>query len=256
MLGLGLPLMTGCGASLKEVAALRADVSHLQQENVTLSRKVAEIESRESAKAAASPPKSEMKVVASKGEEPKLKVVKLEPAAAASSPPTAPVVGEAVEEDEDTPRPLLKIGPKGIEQNDPDEGPGSKKKANKSPEVQASKDYDAAYALVKNKKYKPALEALAGFVVKYPDHPYVPNAMYWRGRCYAAEGDLAGALVQYDAVVARFPANAKSADALLEAGLAHKKLGAPGKAKTAFARLKKDHPSSDAAKKIPPEDTP
>ena len=253
-MGLGLPLLSGCGASLKEVAAPRADVSHLQQENVTLSRKVAEIESRENAKVVAAPT-PETKVTASKGEEPKLKVVKLEPAAAASSPPTAPVASDAIEEDEDAPRPLLKIGPGGIELGDSDDGPG-KKKGKKSPEAQASKDYEAAYALVKDKKYKPALEALAGFVVKYPDHPYVPNAMYWRGRCYAAEGDHAGALVQYDAVVARFPANAKAADALLEAGLAHKKLGAPSKAKAAFARLKKDHPSSDAAKKIPPEDAP
>lgn len=253
----------GCGGQLAQVQSLQADKARLENENADLKRKVGELESRESvlkaqvAKAEqGGSVKAEPKVVEASGE-PKLKVVKLDPANAAGSPPTtAPTVVVATPpEDDDAPRPLLKIGPGGIEQNDPDEGPGAKKKAAKSPGAAAANEYDAAYALVKAKKWKPALDALAGFIVKYPDHPYVPNALYWRGRCYAMQGDTAGALGQFEAVVARFPAHAKAADSLLEAGLAHKKLGASGKAKSTFDRLRKEHPGSDASKKIPPEDS-
>lgn len=258
---LGLPLLAasfaagGCGASLKEVQTLQANVVRLENENKDLKRKVGELESRETVHkddVAKAELKAEPKITEASSE-PKLKVVKLDPASAAGSPPTTPTTA-APPEDDDAPRPLLKIGPNGIEQNDPDEGPGAKKKAVKSPVAAASTEYESAYALVKAKKYKAGLEALAGFIVKYPDHPYVPNAMYWRGRCYAAQGDTAGAIGQFEAVVARFPAHTKAADSLLEAGLAHKKLGAPGKAKAAFDRLRKEHPGSDAAKKIPSED--
>lgn len=250
----------GCGGQMAQVQALQADKTRLENENADLKRKVGELESRESvlkAQVAKGEQGGTVKAEAKAVEEPKLKVVKLDPANAAGSPPSpAPTVVVATPpEDDDAPRPLLKIGPSGIEQNDPDEGPGAKKKIAKPAGAAAAAEYDGAYALVKAKKWKPALDALAGFIVKYPDHPYVPNALYWRGRCYAMQGDTAGALGQFEAVVARFPAHGKAADSLLEAGLAHKKLGASGKAKAAFDRLRKEHPGSDAVKKIPSEDS-
>ena len=96
--------------------------------------------------------------------------------------------------------------------------------------------------------------ALAGFLVRYPDHPYAANALYWRGECYWALGDYSSAATQFDALVARFPASGKTPDGLLKLGLAHRKLGSAGKAKVAFDRLRKEFPTSEAAKKIPPED--
>jgi tol-pal system protein YbgF len=158
---------------------------------------------------------------------------------------------------DDEPRPLLKIGPSGvIEQTLPDDAPPKAKKKAIAPAVdpQAAKDYDAAYALVKAKKLDKALDALAGFLVRYPDHPYAANALYWRGECYWALGDYSSAAAQFDALVVRFPASPKSADGLLKLGLAHRKLGSAAKAKVAFDRLRKDFPTSEAAKKIPPED--
>ena len=119
---------------------------------------------------------------------------------------------------------------------------------------QAAKDYDAAYALVKAKKPKAALDAFGAFIVRYPDHPYAANALYWRGECYYTLGDYGSAVGQFDALAIRYPASQKLPEALLKMGLAHKKLGSSMKAKAAFDKLKKEFPASEAAKKIPSED--
>lgn len=242
----------GCGASARDLALVREDVTRLKHENGELTKRVGELEAREATR------KFDAPVVTAAAPEPAatskpLKIVKLEPA---QVPPQAPEPTPVV--DDDAPRPLLKIGPSGaIEQTLPDDPPvGKAKKKAPAPSLdpQAVKDYDAAYALVKAKKLQQGLDALAGFLVRYPDHPYAANALYWRGECYWALGDYSSAATQFDALIARFPASPKTADGLLKLGLAHRKLGSASKAKIAFDRLRKEFPTSEAAKKIPPED--
>lgn len=112
--------------------------------------------------------------------------------------------------------------------------------------------YEAAIALVSARQYDRALDALAAFLVKYPDHPYADNAMYWRGECYFAKGDYLRAAEQFEGVVTRFPAGNKAPDALLKLGISQMKLGNPLKAKEYFDRLAQTYPQSSAARHIPP----
>jgi tol-pal system protein YbgF len=88
--------------------------------------------------------------------------------------------------------------------------------------------------------------------VKWPDHPYADNAMYWRGECYFAKGDYLHAAEQFEGVVTRFPAGNKAPDALLKLGITQQKLGNPLKAKEYFDRLAQTYPQSAAARHIPP----
>ena len=117
---------------------------------------------------------------------------------------------------------------------------------------QAKPAYEAALALVNAKQYDRALDALAAFLVRYPDHPYADNAMYWRGECYFAKGDYLHAAEQFEGTVTRFPAGIKAPDALLKLGMSHQKLGNPAKAKECFDRLARAYPQSEAAHHIPP----
>jgi len=112
--------------------------------------------------------------------------------------------------------------------------------------------YEAAIALVSARQYDRALDALAAFLVKWPDHPYADNAMYWRGECYFAKGDYLRAAEQFEGVVTRFPAGNKAPDALLKLGISQQKLGNPLKAKEYFDRLAQAYPQSAAARRIPP----
>jgi tol-pal system protein YbgF len=116
---------------------------------------------------------------------------------------------------------------------------------------EAKRAYDAALALVTSKHCDKALDAFAAFLVKWPDHPYADNAMFWRGECFFQAGDYAHAAEQLEGALARFPAGAKAPDALLKLGMAQAKLGNDAKAKECFDRLLQLFPQSDAARRVP-----
>lgn len=116
----------------------------------------------------------------------------------------------------------------------------------------ARRAYDQALALVHDKQYDRALDSLNAFLVRWPDHPYAENAMYWRGEIYFGRGEYLRAAEQFEAVVARFGGGRKAPDALLKIGMCHERLGAPARAREYWARLGRDFPESDAARKIPP----
>ncbi|MDB4942940.1 MAG: repeat containing exported protein [Labilithrix sp.] len=111
--------------------------------------------------------------------------------------------------------------------------------------------YEAGLALVQAKKYDQGLEALNAFLVRWPDHPYAENAMYWRGEAYFAQGEYLKAGEQLEAVLARFGAGKKAPDALLKLGMCQDRLGSPARAREFYDRLKADYPRSEAAKRIP-----
>jgi len=250
------PIACGAGAA-RELAVVRDELNKVQHDHNALSKRVEDLEARDDLKhksiadsePAASTGSIEAKTEA-KTETKPLKVVKLEPNVVVAAEPTP-------SGDDDEPRPMLKIGPSGaVEQTMPDDKPGKKPSLSKNPvlDPQAAKDYDAAYAFVKAKKPKAALDAFGAFIVRYPDHPYAANALYWRGECYYALSDFGNAIAQFDALAIRYPASQKLPEALLKMGLAHRKFGSSTKARAAFEKLKKEFPASEAAKKIPPED--
>jgi tol-pal system protein YbgF len=115
----------------------------------------------------------------------------------------------------------------------------------------AKRAYDAALALVAARQYPQALDALAAFLVKWPDHPYADNAMYWRGEAYFARGEYARATEQFEGVLSRFPAGNKVPDALLKLGVCAQKAGDPARARAYFDRLAQQFPESEAARRIP-----
>jgi tol-pal system protein YbgF len=164
-----------------------------------------------------------------------------------------------------TPRPSIRVfgtapaavrgGWRGDEQVDstsPGDGAGDPTRPAGALDPAASRAYDAAMSLVNARHYDQALDALASFLVRWPDHPYANNAMYWRGECYYARGEYLRASEQFEGVIARFPAGSKAPDALLKLGMSHQKLGDPAKAKECFDRLAQSYPQSDAARRIPP----
>jgi tol-pal system protein YbgF len=136
-----------------------------------------------------------------------------------------------------------------------DVGGGSAPRAS-TLDPEAKRAYDAAIGLVNARQFDKALDALAAFLVKWPDHPYGDNAMYWRGECYFAKGDYVRAAEQFEGTITRYPAGDKVPDALLKLGMCNQKLGNPAKAKAWFDRLHEQFPQSEAARRIPPVTVP
>jgi tol-pal system protein YbgF len=165
---------------------------------------------------------------------------------------------ESPDTEDPTPRPTIRVlgtprAGRGAWRDDQtqvaDDGSGSPRSSALDP--QAKPAYDAAFALVRARQYDQALDALASFLVKWPDHPYANNAMYWRGEAYFARGEYARASEQFEGVLARYPGGNKVPDALLKLGLCAQKAGDPAKAKSYFDRLTQQYPQSEAARRIP-----
>jgi len=173
---------------------------------------------------------------------------------------------DAPDVDDPAPRPALRVlgaarpngrwrGDDQVEQTYPT-GDGASAGTSQGPpsalDPQAKRAYDAALALVSAHKYDEALDSLAAFLMKWPDHPYADNAMYWRGECYFARGDYVHASEQFEGVLSRFPAGNKVPDAMLKLGICRQKLGDPNGAREVFVRLTQQFPRSEAARRVPP----
>jgi tol-pal system protein YbgF len=191
-------------------------------------------------------------------ETPKLRVVHLRPEDAEDEPDTP-------EADENAPRPTIRVtgqagrtGRRGARPAadiaETVDDPASRPRPS-AVDPEARRAYDAAYAQVGARKYPQALDSFAAFLVRWPDHPYAENALYWRGECYYAQNDYTHASEQFEGVITRFPSGNKTADALLKLGLCQQKLNNPDKAKATFERLHREYPRSEAARRIPREET-
>jgi tol-pal system protein YbgF len=231
----------GRDAADRSVEQLKSDIAKLQADRDRIDQRLEALESaeprREEAKPSGRPATSPDSV-------PRLPVVRVGQASSG-----APVDGDAPDAEGAGPRPVLQAtGSPGAlakrgRSGSRGDAPGL------SPE--AKRDYEAALALVRSKQYDRALEALTTFVVRYPDHMYAENAMYWRGECFFAKGDYGKAAEQFEGLIARFPFGNKTPDAMLKLGLSQQRLGSQEQAQKTFAELKDRYPKSDAARQVP-----
>jgi tol-pal system protein YbgF len=175
--------------------------------------------------------------------------------------PGEPAPDDAVDPEDPAPRPAIRVlgaprpggrtgwrGEDRVEQTGPADGAEARPSAL---DPEAKKAYDEALAAVTARRYDGALDALAAFLVKWPDHPYADNAMYWRGECYFARGEYARAAEQFEGVLGRFPAGNKAPDALLKLGVTAQRTGDGARAREFFSRLAQEYPQSQAARRIP-----
>lgn len=114
---------------------------------------------------------------------------------------------------------------------------------------EARKAYEQALEKARSGRHREGLEQMTNFLVKWPDHPYADNAMYWRAECMGALGEPQKAIAELEGLVSRFPLGNKVPDALAKLAILYEKQGDPAKAKAAGDRLERDFPKSDAAKR-------
>ena len=249
LLGAGLPLVVGCtrqDPADRSYEKMRADIAKIEADRDRLDQRVEALEAAEQrrreggeAQTAKPAPTNQTLPVVRVGE------------ADARSHALPAAHGEAPDLDTDSAdlRALVHAsGSRGSTERRSSKDGGEDAVAF-SPE--AKRDYDNALALARGKQHDKALQAFTAFLVRYPDHPYAENAMYWRGECFYSTGAFARAVEQFEGLIARFPYGNKTADALLKLGLSQEKVGAKEQALKAFAELKDRYPKSEAARQIP-----
>lgn len=101
----------------------------------------------------------------------------------------------------------------------------------------ATAKYEAAYALIQDKKYKDARSAFDMFLKEHPNHVLSANAKYWLGETYYVDGDYGQAARAFAQGFQKFPDSAKSPDMLLKLGLSLANLEKTEEACIALAQL-------------------
>jgi TolA-binding protein len=110
--------------------------------------------------------------------------------------------------------------------------------------------YEQALAHARGGRCPEGIEALGAFLVRWPDHPYASNAMYWRAECILAGGDVRRAIAEFEGLLARFPVGNKAPDALYKLVICYRRVGDEARARDLAARLLREHPRSSVADRL------
>ena len=109
------------------------------------------------------------------------------------------------------------------------------------------KSFDQGTALLAKKKYPQAVTAFNTFLTTYPKSTLAPDAHYWLGDLYLAEGQPDKASAQYR-IVSNLKTAAKRPDAMVKLGTILLAYGDSSHAKTLFQSVITSYPNTPAAK--------
>ncbi|MFZ2266399.1 MAG: tol-pal system protein YbgF [Azonexus sp.] len=108
-------------------------------------------------------------------------------------------------------------------------------------------EYEAALNQFKAAKYKEAAGGFAAFVQKYPDNSLAPNAQYWLGNAWRAQGDCRRAIEAQSIVTTKYPDSAKAPDAWLAIATCQQEMGNPTGVKRSLETVIAKYPNTPAA---------
>jgi len=97
--------------------------------------------------------------------------------------------------------------------------------------------YDVAYAFVLQRDYEAAQSAFADFVKRYPNDKLVPNAQYWLGESYYAQGQYHDAADAFLTVYRSYKSSGKAPEALLKLAMSLQQLGEKEAACASYAEF-------------------
>lgn len=107
--------------------------------------------------------------------------------------------------------------------------------------------YEVGVGQVKGGNPKKGRETLSDFVVKYPGHKLVANALYWKGEGFYAEKDYENAILAFQDVIDKYPDGDKAPDAMFKQGLSFLALKDKKNARVLLELVQKKYPKSAAA---------
>lgn len=110
------------------------------------------------------------------------------------------------------------------------------------------KAYQAAYDLVRQRRFEQAVDALHAFINQYPEGDLTANAYYWLGEVYLAlPNKLEQAKQAFTLVASRYATHRKAPDALFKLGVTWDRIGDKEQARVYLNSLIAKHPNSSAA---------
>ena len=108
--------------------------------------------------------------------------------------------------------------------------------------------YQAAFLLIKEKRFDDALVAMRKLLQDFPRGTYSDNAQYWLGEIQMAQGKYAEAKTEFLAVINDYPGSSKVADAAYKLGRVYDLLGEKTEAKKRLESVVSKYPGTTAAR--------
>lgn len=109
-------------------------------------------------------------------------------------------------------------------------------------------EYNAAKALMLDKKFDESISKLAIFAKKHPEHPLTPNAWYWIGEIYLVQRNSTEAQNAFARIVENYSGHDKVPDSLYKLGVIAQQAAQPQQASAYFERVIAEFPNSQSAK--------
>ncbi len=108
--------------------------------------------------------------------------------------------------------------------------------------------YNAATALMQERKFDESISQLAIFAKNNPDHPLTANAWYWIGEIYLVQRNPDEAKSAFERIVADYPEHGKVPDSLYKLGVIAQQASDVATAKAYFERVLQEYPNTQSAK--------
>ncbi len=100
--------------------------------------------------------------------------------------------------------------------------------------------------LINNNRSK--VEVLTNLTMKYPSSPFVPNAIFERGRAYVVLEDFKNGEADFNAVISTYPTSQFAPRSIVQLGLLYYNLGDNGKAIAQFKKVIENYKSTPEAR--------
>jgi tol-pal system protein YbgF len=110
-------------------------------------------------------------------------------------------------------------------------------------------DYDKAFGLLKEGRYKQAIVAFGGFLKSYPDSQYADNAQYWLAEANYANRQYKQALSEFQRLIAKYPNSSKAQGARLKIAYVYYELKNWSAARESLQQILKSFPDTNIAKR-------
>ncbi len=109
-------------------------------------------------------------------------------------------------------------------------------------------NYQAAFELLKQGRYKEASAALKQFMIAFPDSSLSDNAQYWLAETHYVSQSYGKAQKEFTVVVEKYPQSRKIPDALLKIGYCNYELKRFAEARKSLQAVVTSYPETTAAR--------
>lgn len=108
--------------------------------------------------------------------------------------------------------------------------------------------YQAAFELIRNKRYDESIIALTQFIKKYPNSNLVGNAHYWLGEVQLVKANFTAAAATFNTLLTKYPTHRKVPDTKYKLGRAYRELGDTIRAKKLLQDVISNYAGTSTAK--------